>query len=131
MLLVVELVGATPAMAEGTASVEPTGWAEKATTVKLKALEPRAYSKAGSRHKWPLQGEASQGVETLPQEGKEEGATPSGCTIDVLPCIETSIRRGRKISRILSYIEAVRGWWLRLNDIRLQGNHLEKILTHG
>ena len=47
-------MGATPAMAEGTASVEPTGGAEKATAVKFEALEPRAYGKAG-RHKRPLQ----------------------------------------------------------------------------
>ena len=54
-LLVVELVGAAPAMAKGTASIEPTGRAEKATTVKLEALEPGAYGKAGSRCKWSLQ----------------------------------------------------------------------------
>ena len=41
-------------MAKGTASVEPTGRAEKATAVKLEALEPGAYGKAG-RHERPLQ----------------------------------------------------------------------------
>ena len=51
-----------------------------------------------------------------------------GHTIDVLPCIETSIRRGRKTLRTLSYVEAVRGLWLRLNDIWVQGNQLEKRL---
>ena len=54
MLLVVELVGVTPAMAKGTASVKPTGRAEKATAVKLEALEPGVYGKAG-RHERPLQ----------------------------------------------------------------------------
>ena len=49
-----ELVGATPAMAKGTASVEPTGGAEKATAVKFEALEPGVYGKAG-RHERPLQ----------------------------------------------------------------------------
>jgi len=38
-------------MAEGTVSVEPAGGAEKATAAKLEASEPRAYGKAGSRHK--------------------------------------------------------------------------------
>jgi len=41
-------------MAEGTASVEPTGGAEKATAVKFEALEPGAYGKAG-RHERPLE----------------------------------------------------------------------------
>jgi len=36
-------------MAEGTVSVEPAGGAEKATTAKLEASEPRAYGEAGSR----------------------------------------------------------------------------------
>jgi len=44
-------VGAVLAMAEGTVSVEPAGGAEKATAAKLEASEPRAYGKAGSRHK--------------------------------------------------------------------------------
>jgi len=44
-------VGTILAMAEGTVSVEPAGRAEKATAAKLKASEPRAYGKAGSRRK--------------------------------------------------------------------------------
>ena len=48
-LPVVELVSATPAMAKGTASVKPAGGAEKATAVKLEALEPRAYGEAGMK----------------------------------------------------------------------------------
>ena len=56
---------ATPAMAKGTASIKPIGRAKKATAVKLEALEPRAYGKAGSRHeRWPLQGKASHGAKT-------------------------------------------------------------------
>ena len=36
------VVGTVLAMAEGAVSVKPAGGAEKATTVKLKASEPRA-----------------------------------------------------------------------------------------
>ena len=118
---------ATPAMAKGTASVEPTGGAEKATAVKLEALEPGAYGKAGSRReRWPLQGEASHGAETPPRQGMDGGAAPGGCAIDVMPCVETSLRRGRKTSRTSSYIEAVSGSWLISNDRWVQSNHLEK-----
>ena len=56
------VVGTTPAMAKGTASIERAGRAEKATAAKLKALEPRAYGKAGNRCKMPLQGDASHRV---------------------------------------------------------------------
>ena len=44
-------MGTVLAMAEGTVSVKPAGRAEKATTAKLEASEPRAYGKAGSRCK--------------------------------------------------------------------------------
>ena len=43
-------MGAVLAMAKGTVSVEPAGGAEKATTAKLEASEPRAHGKAGSRY---------------------------------------------------------------------------------
>jgi hypothetical protein len=37
------VVDTTPALAEGTASIELAGKAEKAITAKPEALEPRAY----------------------------------------------------------------------------------------
>lgn len=95
-------MGATPAMAEGTASVEHAGGAEKATAAKLEALEPGAYGEAGNRREMPLQGDASHRVET-----------PSSCAM--MCCLETSMRRGRNTSRTSSYIEAVSDSWLISN----------------
>jgi hypothetical protein len=46
------------AIAKGTASIESAGRAEKATTAKSEALEPRAYSEAGSRCERLLHGGA-------------------------------------------------------------------------
>jgi len=50
-------VGTAPAMAEGTAGVEPAGGAEKATTANPEALEPGAHGEAGSRREGPPQGD--------------------------------------------------------------------------
>ena len=47
------LVGATPALAEGTAGVEPAGEAEKAVAAKPEALVPRAQDKAGVKSRCP------------------------------------------------------------------------------
>jgi len=44
-IVVLLVVGAAPSMAEGTASAEPAGGAEKATTAS-EALEPRAENGA-------------------------------------------------------------------------------------
>jgi len=63
------VVGAAPALAEGTAGVEPAGEAEKATAAKPEALVPWA------------QGMAEREVEMLPGEGK-----PSMCTSRRLRC---------------------------------------------
>ena len=41
--------GATPALAEGTASIELAGRAEKGTAEKPEALEPGAHGEAGRR----------------------------------------------------------------------------------
>ena len=41
------VVSTAPSMAEGTASIEPAGGAEKAPTARPEALEPRAYGGAG------------------------------------------------------------------------------------
>ena len=86
------VVGATPAMAEGTASIKCAGGAEKATAAKLKALEPRAYGEAGNRCEMPLRGNASHRVGTM------------------ICCLETSMR-GRNTSRTSSYIEVVSDSW--------------------
>jgi len=59
-------------MAEGTTCVKSAGKAEKAITAKSKALEPRAYDKAGRRER-PPQGWACHGVETSLWEGEWEG----------------------------------------------------------
>jgi hypothetical protein len=59
------------AMAEGTTSIESAGRAKKATAAKSEALEPRAYSEAGSRCKRPLHGRAwatlSNQLESAPE----------------------------------------------------------------
>ena len=55
---VLPVVGAAPALAKGTAGIEPTGEAERATAAKSEALAPRT------------QGEARWGVETQ-REGNE------------------------------------------------------------
>jgi hypothetical protein len=57
--LPVMVVGAAPALVEGTTGVEPTGEAERAAAVKSEAWAPRT------------QGEARWGVETQPREGNE------------------------------------------------------------
>ena len=58
------VVGAVLAMAEGAVSVEPAGGAEKATTAKLEASEPRAVGtwKGREQARRLLQGEASHDV---------------------------------------------------------------------
>jgi hypothetical protein len=83
-------VGAAPALAEGTAGIEPTGKAEKATTAKSEALVPWAQAKAKRglegmlregelAYKWPpvmLPPEGEHEVETPPQEGKRTHKLP-------------------------------------------------------
>lgn len=51
---------AIPALAKGTADIEPTGRVERAATTRLRTLAP-----------W-MQDKAEPGPETLPQEGKPE-----------------------------------------------------------
>ena len=41
------VVSTAPSMAEGTAGIKPASGAEKAPTAQPKALEPRAYGRAG------------------------------------------------------------------------------------
>ena len=53
-------MGAAPALAEGTTSIEPAGEAEKAITAKLEALVPQ--TPGGTRCE----------VEGLPREGKRK-----------------------------------------------------------
>jgi len=67
-----QILSAALAMVEGTACVEPAGKAEKAITAKSKALEPRAYGKAG-RCERPSQGGPWHGVKTSLQEEEQEG----------------------------------------------------------
>ena len=67
------VVGAAPALADGTASVEPAGEAETATTAKLEALAPWA------------QGMAGREVEKLPQKR----------TLDALSRVDTKGVAGR------------------------------------
>src|SRR5260221_1476673 len=63
---------AAPAMAEGTASVEHAGEAEKDTTAKSEeALESKVYGEAGSRRETPPQAKARRRVEIPPPEGKQ------------------------------------------------------------
>ena len=72
-------MGAIPAMAKGTASVEPAGGAEKAAAAKPEAFEPETSGNlvqqgagaVGSRHgreqvRRPPQGEAMHRAETRP-----------------------------------------------------------------
>ena len=61
---VLAVVGAAPALAKGTASIEPASEAERASAAKPKALTPWMQSKAGPRS------------EMLPQEGKHEPEPP-------------------------------------------------------
>jgi len=61
---VLAVAGAIPALAEGTASIEPTSKAERASAAKPKALTPWTQSKAGPR------------PETLPQESKHKPEPP-------------------------------------------------------
>ena len=91
------VVGVAPALAEGTAGVEPAGEAETATAAKSEALVPWARYKAGRGRKveepppeaLPQKGERSPEVlsckheperpEALPPDGtRERGATPQG-----------------------------------------------------
>ena len=60
------VVDTSPALAEGTVSVEPASGAEKDTAAKPEALEPREHGKAGCRHKMPPQSEAGRKVEMSP-----------------------------------------------------------------
>jgi len=66
------VVGAAPALAEGTGGVELVGGAERATTAKPEALGPGAYGEAGCGHETPLQGEAGHEIEMPLQEGEQE-----------------------------------------------------------
>jgi len=52
------IVGAAPALAEGTASIKPASGAKSATTVKLEAFEPRAYGKGMDRNPTTRRGQA-------------------------------------------------------------------------
>jgi hypothetical protein len=62
-------VDTAPALAEGTASIEPASGAERATAARPEASEPGAYHKTGRRCETPQQSEASREAETPPQEG--------------------------------------------------------------
>jgi len=74
------VVGAAPALAKGTAGVEPAGEAEKATAAKLEALVPCAQGVA-EREVEMLPGEGKHvhepPPEELPRKGKYEIETPS------------------------------------------------------
>ena len=77
---VLAVAGAAPALAEGTASIEPASEAERASAAKPEALTPWTQSEAGPR------------PETLPQEGKHEPEPPlrgpkgrAGCVPEALP----------------------------------------------
>jgi len=64
---VLSIMDTTPALAEGTASGELAGGAEKATAAELEELEPEACGEAAHGHETPLQGEAGHEVEMLPR----------------------------------------------------------------
>ena len=74
------IVGDAQALAKGTAGVEPTGKAEKATTTKPEVLVPWAQSVAKCEVEI-LPGEGKHvhepPPEVLPQKGKHEIETPS------------------------------------------------------
>ena len=75
------VMGAAPALAEGTAGIEPASGAERATAARSDALGLRAHGEAGRRHETPLRGEVGREVETPPQEGEREldALPPEGC----------------------------------------------------
>lgn len=63
------VVGAAPALATGTASIEPAGEAEKVVAAKLEALVPWTQDKAGREfERLPRDGGCMH--ETLPTKGK-------------------------------------------------------------
>ena len=66
------VVGATPALAKGITSIEPTSKAEKAIITRPKALVPWAQDKARHRHEVDMPPHKA-----LPQKGK--------CNADALP----------------------------------------------
>lgn len=59
-----------PALAEGTAGVEPASGAEKAAAAEPEALEPGVYGKVGRKRETPSQGETWRKVEPPTRKGK-------------------------------------------------------------
>ena len=62
------VVGAAPALAEGTASIGPASGAERAATADPEALEPGAHGEAEHGRETLPQGDAKGGLEMLPRE---------------------------------------------------------------
>lgn len=69
-------MGVAPALAGGTAGVEPASGAERATAAMPEASVPGAYGKGGRRREAPPQGKAGREVEAPPRKGNRGHEPP-------------------------------------------------------